>query len=111
MNYRKFQDRHNLTNNDIIALVQSSFPKYSKVQHSMCCQPDKYGVKMLPAAERLVREKYAPRPNRKKSNHVSCRLDDKLYKRFSDFLKSRNISMQDLLEEIINAYLEVKEND
>ena len=105
MNYQSFQKSHGLSNNDFIATVQAVYPKYSKIQHSMCCNPEKYGVRLVSAAEKLVKEKYTPRkPKRAKPNMVSARLDDETHARLMAFLKRYDLTQQDFLTELITKY-------
>lgn len=109
MDYKRFQSRYHVSNKSFITEVQTVYPRYSKIQHSMCCQPEKYGICLLPAAEKLVTRKYVPKrtENREKPNRVSARLDDETFQAMRSFLDERGLTMQDFIAEIISKYLEV----
>lgn len=66
--------------------IREQFPKFSKIQKSMICAPDRYGLQLVPDAEALLTARFGrhpglactdPRPARKKPRPVRskpCRL-------------------------------------
>jgi hypothetical protein len=54
MDINEFANKNNLHDKDIVALVQSEFPKYDKHLHSKVKRPDEYGVRLVEGAEALI---------------------------------------------------------
>lgn len=109
--YKSYRKAAGITNPDMTRAVAGLFPDYSKVQSTMVNAPEKYGVCLLPEAERLLCDLWGPGPGlasvpfeagdedpdlrilkapppkkkksdrRKKKNAVIFRMDDALYRR------------------------------
>ena len=62
---------------EIVALMQTKFPKFSKVQLCMIRNPE-YGVDFSAAAKRLLRKKET-REKRKTQKKITVRLTDDEY--------------------------------
>lgn len=56
MDVKRFRLVNGLAVKDIVAVMRREYPKYSKMVHSMVENPQRYGVKLLPEAERLMTE-------------------------------------------------------
>ena len=108
MDYNKFRKKHGIDNNAMIAVLREHYPSYSKMVQSIVNHPEKYGVRLLPEAERKLREGFgtAPRKNHKvkraKSNALLVRLDDKAYDMVKDKMREKGFqSAQEFLEDMI----------
>lgn len=108
MNYTKFRVAHGIDNNAMIALLQEDYPSYSKIVQSMINHPEKYGVRLIPAAERKLKKAFEPetetkpKVKRTKSNTLLVRLDDEAYDMVKDKMREMGFqSAQNFLEEII----------
>ena len=120
MDYNKFRESKNLINADMIRCIRTKYPKYTKVQQSMVCNPEKNGVCLLPAAEELLVSAFGPGPGLSiskpdKRNHENKEKPHRLYLRLSgpmmaevDALMSRMCfaSMQDFLEAAVVQMIE-----
>jgi len=108
----------------IVSAVSAEFPKFSKIQFSMCANPD-YGVCLRPEAEGLLVAAFGngpglnkpakPHPkntdNRKKSNSFRVRLDDDTAKRVRQLMATLGFtSVQEFLEQLLLERLERKES-
>lgn len=108
MDYNKFREKHGIDNNAMIELLMEHYPSYSKIVQSMINHPEKYGVRLLPEAERKLKEHFAPKGEKKpevkrsKGNIMLVRLDDASYDMAKDKMREKGFqSVQDFLEEII----------
>ena len=108
MDYNKFRKKHGIDNNAMIEVLREHYPSYSKMVQSIVNHPEKYGVRLLPEAERKLREAFgtAPRKNHKvkraKNNALLVRLDDKAYDMVKDKMREKGFqSAQDFLEDMI----------
>ena len=63
MNIEKYALTNDLTPNDVIELVKPEFPKFSKVQYSMCKNPN-YGVVLAPKAVRALNKAHPAKKER-----------------------------------------------
>lgn len=109
--YNSFRDSKGLQNSDIIRVVRSVYPKYSKTQQSMINNPSKNAVCLLPEAEALLVKEFGNGPglsiSRKNRNHgnkakprrLCLRLSDDLYNQVTSLAeKMAFATMQDFLE-------------
>lgn len=95
---------------EIVRLISEKFPKFSKIQLCMLRNPE-YGVRLVPEAERLLREKgkritTATLPQKKKrvaeKKRVSVRLSDADYEKVKEQMQNAKCSsMQEYLEQLI----------
>lgn len=107
----------------IVSAVSAEFPKFSKIQFSMCANPA-YGVCLLPEAEGLLVSTFGngpglnkpvkPHPkntdNRKKANSFRVRLDDDTAKRVRQLMATLGYtSVQRFLEQLLLDTLARKE--
>ncbi len=57
MDTKRFRLVNGLKVKEIVAVMRTEYPLYSKITHSMVENPAKYGVKLLPEAEQLLVER------------------------------------------------------
>ena len=105
MNLEKYKAEHDLTNNDIIDLVKPDFPKFSKVTMSMV-NKGTYGVVLAPKAVRALNKAHpSKKETRSRGNRITVWMNDFLYAIFRTGCEQRSITMQELAEMAIYAYL------
>jgi hypothetical protein len=61
MNLKRFRERHGLTSVEIVEILSRTWPKFGKATMSMVENPEKYGVKLLPQAEAILRREIKKR--------------------------------------------------
>ena len=54
--YVRYREEKGLSNNQIIRTVAEGYPGYTKIQNTMVNNPQKYGICLLPEAEKLEQE-------------------------------------------------------
>lgn len=104
----------------VVGAVSADFPKFSKIQFSMCAN-SAYGVCLRPEAEALLVEAFGSHPglgcykkpgaekkeNRKKSNMFRVRLDDDTAARVRALMQELGFThVQDFLETALVDMLE-----
>ena len=105
MNIEKYALTNDLTPNDVIELVKPEFPKFSKVQYSMCKNPN-YGVVLAPKAVRALNEAHpAKEKKRSRQNRITVWMNDYLYSLMLSKCESESRTMQDVAEMAIYSYL------
>ena len=52
--YVRYREEKGLSNNQIIRTVAEGYPGYTKIQNTMVNNPQKYGICLLPEAEKLL---------------------------------------------------------
>jgi len=55
MDLRKYRQKHQLSTVEVIEILSQTWPKFSKATLSMVENPEKYGVKLQPQAEAMIR--------------------------------------------------------
>ena len=106
--YVRYRDSKGLTNSQMVKAVSTSYPGYTKIQHTMVNNPDKYGVCLLPEAERLIVPGAKSRDcKRKKRNRLVVRLNDEMYNRVRDLmLRLHYDTVQSFLEAALSSMVE-----
>ncbi len=120
--YKAYQAHVGITNPEMTEELQKVFPSYNKVCGTYVNNPEKYGVCLLPEAERLLLSVFGPGPGfaslpwkekkqkrsdkRRKSNSVTVRMDDELFQ-FAQAAKQEAgcESMQALFEYLLVAFI------
>lgn len=114
-NYNVYKTEVGISNADLIKTVAEKFPSYSKATNSMVCNPEKYGVCLLPEAETYLVQKFggsyglsiSPKrreANRKKGNRLVVRVDDDLsYKIHALMAELHYSTVQDFLEDALKS--------
>ena len=76
MDYKQFRETNSVSGKDMISALRELYPKYGKATQSMVDNPEKYGVRLLPAAERHLAERFVGEhdghkvPNRRKPHRL-----------------------------------------
>ena len=125
-NYNEYRSATGITTKQMIKAVAEEYPRFSKIQSSMCSNIE-YGICLLPEAEQILVEKFgsapglnitegeekrtspaAPRPDRrKKRNRLVVRLDDDTARRVRIMMAQMNFThAQDFLEQALLSMLE-----
>lgn len=112
--YGKYRAALQLSNNSIIETLKPKYPGFSKIQCSMINNPERYGVQLLPEAERLlvaelgyadglsVKQKKKREVKRAKSRRLSVRLDEASYDRVKSKMREEGSeSVQSFLEKML----------
>ena len=96
---------------DIVAEVQTIYPKFDKPLLSKCEHGDEYGVCLRRDAMELIVGKYAAEQtvrieNRKLKNRISCRLSDEDYEALVTLQNDNGYTtMQNFLTYIIRCFI------
>ena len=97
MNLEKYRDKNNLTNNDIIEMLQPEFPRFQKQQISMVTKGT-YGVTLSPKAVQILNAAHPKKENRKRGNKVTVWMTDYLYGLLLSKCESEGRTRQDVVE-------------
>ena len=117
--YARYREEKGLSNNQIIRTIAEGYPGYTKIQNTMVNNPQKYGICLLPEAEKLLVDKFGEgegiklhgvkrsEGRRKKSNRLVVRLNDEMYNQVRDLMfRLRYTSVQAFLEDALTAMVE-----
>lgn len=104
MNPKKFCAENGISTGEFIAKAKTVAPKYTKIAHSMCSNPD-YGVVPSPAVQKLFKSA-KPVAKRKKANQFTFRLTDEMCAAFSTARNVNNSDMQSAAEAAVALYIE-----
>lgn len=132
--YKAYRAEKDLTPRQIISAMQGEYSHYNKAVQSMVEHPEKYGVQLTAAAERLLLELFGPSqhltaadvaftadaptaenrrpaPRRAKPNRLTVRLTDELYHKVKQLMAANSITTdQQFLEFLINNWLSAANN-
>ena len=115
--YALFMDSAGITRKDAIKSLSAKYPKFGKATMTMVCNPDDYGVALIPDAEKKLIDDFGVHAgitlrrrradaNRKKKNRLTVRLDDSLFEQVSEvYRRSAFCSMQDMIEAAIVEFV------
>lgn len=115
--YALYFDGANITRKQAISTLNNNYPKFGKATMTMICNPDDYGVQLIPEAEKklidefgwhagLAERRRKSESRRKKKNKLTLRLDDSLYMQLQEvYHRTAFASMQDLLEAALVEFL------
>ena len=117
--YIRYREEKGLSNNQIIRTIAEGYPGYTKIQNTMVNNPQKYGICLLPEAEKLLVDKFGEgegiklrgvkrsESRRKKTNRLVVRLNDEMYNRVRDMMfRLKYTSVQAFLEDALTAMVE-----
>ena len=96
---------------DIAAVIRQTFPKHSTNAYSLAKRTPETGVMLCPEAERIKKEYLAQAKPRKPENRrfkfrIYGRIPDELAVRVQAKLAEKKLTMQDLLLELLTAWME-----
>lgn len=111
---KEFRESLNLSQRDIIDVVQESAPGFDKYLLSKVERPEKYGIRLLNEIEQTLVEAFpqtAPEPRkpdrRKNPCRLYCRVGKRMYGQLQRALQADGFkTTQDGLVYIISKYLE-----
>lgn len=113
MDYVEFRRAKGISNTDMVNAIRELYPAYSKIQQTMVCNPARYGVCLLPAAEKILTDIWGDisdtetkkRPDRRsKKNRMMVRLNDVLYSEVLDVMERMGYeTTQDFLEAALTS--------
>lgn len=111
---KEFREGLNLSQRDIIDVVQESAPGFDKYLLSKVERPEKYGIRLLNEIEQNLAEAFPPtvpearKPDRRKNPcRLYCRVGKRMYGQLQRALQADGFkTTQDGLVYIISKYLE-----
>lgn len=111
---KEFREGRNLSQRDIIDVVQESSPGFDKYLLSKVERPEKYGIRLLNEIEQNLAEAFPPtvpearKPDRRKNPcRLYCRVGKRMYGQLQRALQADGFkTTQDGLVYIISKYLE-----
>lgn len=116
---KEFREGRNLSQRDIIDVVQESAPGFDKYLLSKVEHPEKYGIRLLNEIEQNLVEAFpltapeARKPDRRKNPcRLYCRVGKRMYGQLQRALQADGFkTTQDGLVYIISKYLEGHKED
>lgn len=126
VDYSLYREDVKITNPDMTHAIAEEFPKFSKIQSVFINAPEKFGVCLVPEAEKLCVDRFGPgrglaffpapgdapekrkkTENRTKGNPVTVRMDDELYLAAVSLKTDKSYpSMQALIEQAVREFIE-----
>ena len=104
MNLEVYKAKNELTNNDIVEMLQPEFPRFRKEQVTMVSKGT-YGVVLAPKAVQILNEAHPQKDNRTRGNRVTVWMNDFLYGLLLEKCESESRTVQDVCEMGIYTYL------
>ena len=116
---KEFREGLNLSQRDIIDVVQESAPGFDKYLLSKVERPEKYGIRLLNEIEQNLAEAFPPtvpearKPDRRKNPcRLYCRVGKRMYGQLQRALQADGFkTTQDGLVYIISKYLEGRDGE
>ena len=109
MDVKQFRLAHGLSTKDVVAAVRLKYPGYGKATHCMVENPARYGVKLLPAAETVLREQAGVRAGDRHRNRyrLACRVPETLHSAVKQAVEAdeRYASVSDLMYALVTRWL------
>ena len=111
---KSFREERNVAACDIVAVMREQYPGYDKTLQSKVERPDRYGIRLVNDAERLINEAFAKtaqearrRDNRRLKARIQCRMTKTELERLQHALNADGYdTIQAGLTAIIKKYLE-----
>jgi len=104
MNLEKYKAQNELTNNDIVELLQDDFPRFRKEQVTMVTKKT-YGVTLAPEAVKILYEAHPQKENRAKANRITLWMTEVEYAALLSYCEERNMTRQDVAEKALRWFL------
>lgn len=116
---KEFREGRNLSQRDIIDVVQESAPGFDKYLLSKVERPEKYGIRLLNEIEQNLVEAFpltapeARKPDRRKNPcRLYCRVGKRMYGQLQRALQADGFkTTQDGLVYIISKYLDGRDGE
>lgn len=125
MDVRAFQERTGTRPKEIVKVLRERYPKYDKSLHSKVCSPEKYGVRLLEEAERLLWDEFGTDPEcspqteqgnavkrdkRRLPRRIYARLTESEYAALQQAIKASGcLTAQEYLRKLIRKDLKRRE--
>lgn len=125
MDVRAFQERTGTRPKEIVKVLREHYPKYDKSMHSKVCSPEKYGVRLLKEAERLLWDEFGTgsecspqtgqgnavkRDKRRLPRRIYARLTESEYAALQQAIKASGcLTAQEYLRKLIRKDLKRRE--
>ena len=121
IDYLRYADITGVQQKDMVEVVSTEYPGFTKAQMSFACNPAQYALCLIPEAEKLLEDRFGKAPglsisvpvgrrkheNKAKPNRLYVRIDDSLRSRVQTVYEQMCFaSMQDLLESAISQFVE-----
>ena len=119
-NYAEYREAVGIKNADMIRAIRGSYKNYSGATNAMINNPDRYGVCLLPAAEKLLAANFGEGRGldykqekpvrkaclRKKPNRMTVYLSDEMYEEVIAAMKHDGCEkVQEFLYRLLEDYL------
>lgn len=104
MNLEEYKTRNGLSTSEVVSLIQTKFPKFSKHQFSMI-KRGIYGVVLDPRAAKVLNEIHPKTEYRARSNRVTVWMSDFLYALLISHCESTGLTKQNVCETALYAFL------
>ncbi len=117
MNLKESLVAHQITHADAVEAIKSEFPGFDKSAFSKVCNPEKYGIALVPEAQKILHSKFPvlateaknrPKSKRKSTHrltrYVKCRLTDEDYEALQLKLSASGGTAQAMLTQAIRDY-------
>ena len=119
-NYAEYREAVGIKNADMIRAIRVSYKNYSGATNAMVNNPERYGVCLIPEAEKLLAANFGTGKGldyrnekpvrkaclRKKPNRLSVYLSDEMYKEIVAAMKRDGCqTVQEFLYRLLEDYL------
>lgn len=88
---------------DLVEVIKTIYPSYSKVTHAMVENGERYGVRLTPEAERLLKNRFGspskPRTPKKKTHRLTVSED--AYEQLTKMAAESGESIKQYIERLI----------
>ena len=110
---KEFREERGLSSRDMVSVLHETFPGYDKYLHSKVERPDKYGIRLVNEAERLLQDAFVSthqevkkRDTRRLPCRVQCRMSKTKLERLQQALKADGFdTVQAGIAYVIDKYL------
>ena len=124
MNLKEILSAHQIMHADAVDAIKEKFPGFDKSAFSKVCNPEKYGIALVPEAKKILHSKFPvlateaknrPKTKRKSTHrltrYVKCRLTDEDYDALQLKLTASGGTAQGWLTQTIREYTKGEPED
>lgn len=117
MNLKEILSAHQIMHADAVDAIKEKFPGFDKSAFSKVCNPEKYGIALVPEAQKILHSKFPvlareaqKRPTSKRktkhrlTRYVKCRLTDEDFEALQLKLSASGGTAQAMLTQAIRDY-------